>query len=177
MSEVTVKFSVNELEDFAARVAQAVVTALQGSSIPTQATAQKQSNYQTAQAQPGTQPPQYQTAPTQQPSQPHYQAPVGFPYQMPPQTMPTQQISTSPASPSFQTTRGQPGTPLPTQGQPTITLEALSTACGRYAVAGDAQRQQILGLMQQFGVNAMTALSPEQYGAFAAKLREIGVPV
>jgi hypothetical protein len=66
-----------------------------------------------------------------------------------------------------------PGT-IPTTAK-TYTLDELTLAAGQLCDAG--RRQDIINLMAQFGVQMMTGLRPDQYGAFALKLREMGARI
>lgn len=52
------------------------------------------------------------------------------------------------------------------------TLDALTEAAGRLAEAG--HRQEIVNLINSFGAKKMSEVKPEDYSAFAEKLREMG---
>ena len=70
-----------------------------------------------------------------------------------------------------------PGTP-PT-GVPvapaTYTMEQLAVAATQLVDAG--RRTDLVALLGQFGVPALTALPKEQYGAFATSLRQMGAQI
>jgi hypothetical protein len=57
---------------------------------------------------------------------------------------------------------------VPTASQ-TYTMEQLAVAATQLVDAG--RRSELVSLLQTFGVQALTALPKEQYGAFAAQLR------
>jgi hypothetical protein len=54
----------------------------------------------------------------------------------------------------------------------TYTMDQLAVAATQLMDAG--RRGDLLGLLSAFGVQALTMLPKEQYGAFATKLRELG---
>jgi len=66
--------------------------------------------------------------------------------------------------------------PQQPQGVPTnapeYTMEQIAVAATQLVDAGN--REGLINLLQSFGVQALTALPKEQYGAFATKLRELG---
>ena len=41
----------------------------------------------------------------------------------------------------------------------------------------EAKRSELMNLLAMFGVQALTELAPDQYGAFATKLRELGAQI
>lgn len=67
-------------------------------------------------------------------------------------------------------------TPVPTSTVPTssqtYTMEQLAVAATQLVDAG--RRSELVNLLQTFGVQALTALPKEQYGAFATQLRILG---
>ncbi|TCL65874.1 hypothetical protein EDC14_10163 [Hydrogenispora ethanolica] len=63
---------------------------------------------------------------------------------------------------------------LPTT-TPGYTIEDLAKAASLLAGAG--KRDQILALMNSFGVGMLTELPKEHFGAFAVKLRELGAKI
>jgi len=66
--------------------------------------------------------------------------------------------------------------PVPTTGgTPTYTLEQLSVAATPIMDAG--RQQELVALLNQFGVQALTQLPKEQYGAFATALRGLGARI
>jgi outer membrane biosynthesis protein TonB len=64
--------------------------------------------------------------------------------------------------------------PVPTTQQ-TYTMEQLAVAATQLVDAG--RREELVGLLGQFGVQALTALPKEQYGAFATALRQMGAKI
>lgn len=70
-------------------------------------------------------------------------------------------------------------TPVPTSTVPTstqtYTMEQLAVAATQLVDAG--RRSELVNLLQTFGVQALTALPKEQYGAFATQLRALGAKI
>lgn len=64
--------------------------------------------------------------------------------------------------------------PVPTTQQ-TYTMEQLAVAATQLVDAG--RREELVGLLGRFGVQALTALPKEQYGAFATALRQMGAKI
>lgn len=94
-------------------------------------------------------------------------------------SVPTQQ-TTQTQEPAQQTVQ-QP-TPQATQqpqavptSAPAYTFDQLAVAATQLTDAG--RREEVLQLLNSFGVQALTALPKEQYGAFATKLRELGAKI
>ena len=54
----------------------------------------------------------------------------------------------------------------------TYTPDDLARAA--FALMDSGRQQELIGLLQQFGVNAIPELKPEQFGAFATALRGMG---
>lgn len=102
-----------------------------------------------------------QIAPVQQP--PTQQAPM---QQAPVQQPPIQQAPVQQAPVQQQV--------VPTSA-PGYTMDQLAVAATQLMDAG--KRADLLQLLASFGVNALTALPKEQYGAFATKLREMGAKI
>ncbi len=125
------------------------------------------------------QPPQM-TQPVQQ------QPPTQAPHQMqqpPVQTQPVNQAPPVQQAPPIQTPPIQQPAPQqappvqpPAQGVPTsstsYSMEDLATAAT--ALSDSAGSDGIRALLNRFGVQALTQLSPDQYGAFANELRMMG---
>ncbi|WKY44445.1 hypothetical protein Q5O14_17850 [Eubacteriaceae bacterium ES2] len=90
--------------------------------------------------------------------------------QTPPVQMPTQ----APVQPAPQ--QAPPVQQPPAQGVPTSTtsysFEDLATAAT--ALSDSAGSDGIRALLKRFGVQALTQLQPDQYGAFANELRMMG---
>ncbi|MCL6598965.1 MAG: hypothetical protein K6T81_09500 [Alicyclobacillus macrosporangiidus] len=110
-----------------------------------------------AHEQPTTPAPQQTTTPvgTAQP------AAAAVPTAAPPTAAPPAAPATPPAAPAT----------VPTTA-PTYTLDQLAVAATQLMDAG--KRDELVQLLQSFGVQALTMLPKEQYGAFATKLRELG---
>lgn len=64
--------------------------------------------------------------------------------------------------------------PVPTTSV-TYTPDDLARAA--FALMDSGRQQELIGLLQQFGVNAIPELKPEQYGAFATALRGMGAQI
>ena len=62
-------------------------------------------------------------------------------------------------------------TPVPTAAE-SYTMEQLAVAATSIVDAG--RRTDLIELLSSFGVQALTALPKEQYGAFATQLRALG---
>ena len=58
---------------------------------------------------------------------------------------------------------------------PTYSMEQLAVAATQLVDAG--RRQELVNLLAQFGVQALTALPKEQYGNFATQLRAMGAKI
>lgn len=100
---------------------------------------------------------------------------------VPTQTVPTTVVPTtqsiSQTAPQIQTTlqptQASVGVPTST---PAYTLEQLSVAGG--ALMTDPMKTQALqNLLKEFNVQALPALPPEHYNAFAVRLRELGAQI
>lgn len=96
------------------------------------------------------------------------QAPVTPPPMQPvPVTPPVQQpVQQAPATPPVQ--------PVPTT-VPSYTLDDLTRAA--IPLMDSGKQPDLLHLIQSFGVEAMPSLRPDQYGAFATALRELGAQI
>lgn len=84
----------------------------------------------------------------------------------------------APAPTVGQTSAAPGNTPAPTvpvTGAPTYTLDQISRAGASLVDAG--KMQQLLELLGRYGVQAVTKLQPEQYGAFATELRALGAQI
>jgi len=112
-----------------------------------------------------------QFVPTQAPVQ---QLPVQ--QQQPVQQAPTQQYTAPPAqqAPTQQYTAPPAQQSVPTQAQ-SYTMDQLAIAATQLMDAG--KRNELVNLLAQFGVQALTALPKEQYGAFATALRGMGARI
>ena len=94
----------------------------------------------------------------------------------PVQTAPTPAPAPTPAAP--------PVTPMPTVAAPapavpvtapTYTLDQIAKAGANLVDAG--KMEQLLALLTKYGVQAVTQLTPDQYGAFATELRALGAQI
>lgn len=77
-----------------------------------------------------------------------------------------------------------PVTPMPTVAAPapavpvtapTYTLDQIAKAGANLVDAG--KMEQLLALLTKYGVQAVTQLTPDQYGAFATELRALGAQI
>ncbi|GIN37823.1 hypothetical protein [Heyndrickxia oleronia] len=107
---------------------------------------------QTVVTQPADTPMQQQSVPNSVPTAPVQQPPVQ-------QQAPVQQ---------------QQQQTVPTTA-PTYTMDQLAVAATQLVDAN--RRDELLQLLASFGVQALTQLPQEQYGAFATKLRELGAKI
>lgn len=102
----------------------------------------------------------------------------------PVQTAPAQTASVQAAP--VQTAPVQQPQPVPTQ-QPASVTGAVPTSSPSYtvdelanaamALMDSGKQGDLIGLLGQFGVNALPDLQPEQYGAFATALRGMGAQI
>ncbi len=91
-------------------------------------------------------------------------------------TTPTPTPTSTPEQPAQAQAQApeQPSQTVPTAAQ-SYTMEQLAVAATQLVDAG--RREELVQLLQQFGVEALTALPKEQYGAFATALRQMGAKV
>lgn len=98
----------------------------------------------------------------------------------PVQTAPTP----APAPTPTPTPAAPPVTPMPTAAAPTsavpvtaptYTLDQIAKAGANLVDAG--KMEQLLALLTKYGVQAVTQLTPDQYGAFATELRALGAQI
>lgn len=71
-----------------------------------------------------------------------------------------------------------PTAPMPTAPlaeAPKFTIDEITKAGGEFAQAG--HMPELVNLLQQFGVQAVTQLKPEQIGPFATALRGLGAKI
>jgi hypothetical protein len=108
-------------------------------------------------------------------------APKVTPVQTPPPVQPVQQpiVSQQTFTPPVQPQAPQqniapPIAPVPTTTQ-AYTMEQLAVAATQIVDAG--HRNELVSLLASFGVQALTALPKEQYGAFATQLRGLGAKI
>lgn len=104
----------------------------------------------------------------------------------PVQTAPTPAPVAAPASAPapVPTPAAPPVTPMPTTAAPapavpvtapTYTLDQIAKAGANLVDAG--KMEQLLALLTKYGVQAVTQLTPDQYGAFATELRALGAQI
>lgn len=104
----------------------------------------------------------------------------------PVQTAPTPAPVAAPASAPapVPTPAAPPVTPMPTAAAPapavpvtapTYTLDQIAKAGANLVDAG--KMKQLLALLTKYGVQAVTQLTPDQYGAFATELRALGAQI
>lgn len=105
-------------------------------------------------------------------------APMGdpAPYPAPAAAVPTSG-TTAPINPT-QTPGCVPGPgPAPVAPPPSYTHDQVGKAGADLIAANPAKRQELMSLLQQFSVPAITALKPEQLGAFTTALRGLGAKI
>lgn len=104
----------------------------------------------------------------------------------PVQTAPTPApvAASAPAPAPTPTPAAPPVTPMPTAAAPapavpvtapTYTLDQIAKAGANLVDAG--KMEQLLALLTKYGVQAVTQLTPDQYGAFATELRALGAQI
>lgn len=104
----------------------------------------------------------------------------------PVQTAPTPAPVAAPASAPAPTPTpaAPPVTPMPTAAAPapavpvtapTYTLDQIAKAGANLVDAG--KMEQLLALLTKYGVQAVTQLTPDQYGVFATELRALGAQI
>lgn len=89
-------------------------------------------------------------------------APAAAP--VPPVAAPVAPPAPAPAAPS-----------VPVGGAPTYTLDQIAKAGASLVDAG--KMEPLLALLTRYGVQAVTQLAPEHYGAFATELRALGAQI
>lgn len=95
------------------------------------------------------------------------------------QQQPMHQVPQQPMIQPTQTVPQQQQQPMQQQPVPTsqtaYSMDQLAVAATQLMDAG--KREQLMQLLAAFGVQALTTLPQEQYGAFATKLRELGANI
>lgn len=90
----------------------------------------------------------------------------------------------APAPAPVPTPAAPPVTPMPTAAAPapavpvtapTYTLDQIAKAGANLVDAG--KMEQLLALLTKYSVQAVTQLTPDQYGAFATELRALGAQI
>ena len=92
-----------------------------------------------------------------------------------PSPSPTPVTNAPTAGPTSAAPGNTPAPAVPVAGAPTYTLDQISRAGASLVDAG--KMQQLLELLGRYGVQAVTQLKPEQYGAFATGLRGLGAQI
>ena len=92
-----------------------------------------------------------------------------------PSPSPTPATNAPTAGPTSAAPGNTPAPAVPVAGAPTYTLDQISRAGASLVDAG--KMQQLLELLGRYGVQAVTQLKPEQYGAFATELRGLGAQI
>ena len=102
----------------------------------------------------------------------------------PVQTAPTPAPVAAPAPAPAPAPAAPRVTPMPTAAAPapavpvtapTYTLDQIAKAGANLVDAG--KMEQLLALLTKYGVQAVTQLTPDQYGAFATELRALGAQI
>ena len=83
-------------------------------------------------------------------------------------------VPTMPAPPAVQSSVPVNPTPIPTSA-PQYTFDMISTAGSALIDAG--KMDQLVMLLGKFGVQSLTDLNPESYGAVANELRALGAKI
>ena len=111
------------------------------------------------------------TAPAAVPPAPVQPASVAAPVNHTPATAPV-------APPPMTAPATAPYTPTaPVASAPSFTVEQISKAGADLIGSNPAKMPELLGLLQQFGVQAITELKPDQLGPFATALRGLGAKI
>lgn len=92
-----------------------------------------------------------------------------------PSPSPTPVTNAPTAGPTSAAPGNTPAPAVPVTGAPAYTLDQISRAGASLVDAG--KMQQLLELLGRYGVQAVTQLKPEQYGAFATELRGLGAQI
>jgi hypothetical protein len=139
------------------------------SATPAPVTSPQQFNIPQSPSTPNPQYPPPSASAMQQFIPPRQAMPVQQPYpQQPPVYSVPQQTPPLPQLPPLQTG-------APTTSAPGFTYDDL--ACAASALADAGKRQEVCNLIAKFGVQALTQLPKEQYGAFATALRQMGAQI
>ena len=93
----------------------------------------------------------------------------------------TQEAVVEPEAPQAATTPAEPEKPaesaVAAAAEPAPTMDQIANAGARLLDADANKMMPLLGLLQEFGVQAITQLKPEQLAAFAGRLRALGAEV
>ena len=108
-------------------------------------------------------------------------APAATPVVVPPTTPAPAQVAPAPSpapapapTPAIPSTA--PASAVPT-GAPTYSIDDIARAGAALAQQGPEKMAALTGLLQQFGLQAVTQLRPEQMGPFVTALRGLGAQI
>lgn len=92
-------------------------------------------------------------------------------------THPNAPITPPPAAPvtTYAAPTATQGNPAPVAAAPAYNIDDLARAAAQLMDAG--KQQQLFDLLKQFQVQGLRDLKPEQYGAFATVLRQMGARI
>lgn len=158
MMEMKIKIDVPELVAAVEKLAAAIDKTALNITVPNEGTL----NFNTPAGNAPVAPAPVQTAPT--PAPVAAPAPAPTPAAPPVTPMPT---AAAPAP-------AVPVTAVPVTA-PTYTLDQIAKAGANLVDAG--KMEQLLALLTKYGVQAVTQLAPDQYGAFATELRALGAQI
>lgn len=85
--------------------------------------------------------------------------------------------SSNPAMPTNYPSNTAPVTAAPVAQAPAFTLEQVSKAGADLITAQPAKMQDLMALLQQYGVQTIQALPTDKLGAFATALRGMGAQI
>lgn len=157
MMEMKIKIDVPELVAAVEKLAAAIDKNALNITVPNEGTLNVNMPTPTAPTAPAVPTTPVAPAPTAAPTAPpEASAPVAVPTA-------TSAAPTAPAAPSVPVTA------------PTYTLDQIAKAGASLVDAG--KMEQLLGLLTKYGVQAVTQLTPDQYGAFATELRALGAQI
>ena len=165
MMEMKIKIDVPELVAAVEKLAAAIDKTALNITVPNEGTL----NFNMPAGNTPVAPAPVQTAPTP--------APVAAPASAP---APVAAPASAPAP--APTPAAPPVTPMPTAPAPAVPVTAPTYTLDQIAKAGanlvDAGKmEQLLALLTKYGVQAVTQLTPDQYGAFATELRALGAQI
>lgn len=161
---ITINVNIPAIADLAGAIESLAAAWGEKSQQPIQQSAPQQS--------PAQQLPIHQVQPQPQPMQ--QAAPMQPSAAVPVQQAPMQQAPMQQPVAPTQPQQAPVQQPVPTTTQ-TYTQDQLAVAATQLMDAG--KLQELHGLLQQFGVQALTQLPKGQYGAFATALRQMGAKI
>lgn len=157
MMEMKIKIDVPELVAAVEKLAAAIDKTALNITVPNEGTL----NFNTPAGNAPVAPAPVQTAPTP--------APVAAPASAP---APAPTPAAPPVTPMPTVAAPAPAVPVTA---PTYTLDQIAKAGANLVDAG--KMEQLLALLTKYGVQAVTQLTPDQYGAFATELRALGAQI